>query len=124
MLGEAGGAALDRAADQMLRRWCQLLLGAGFVATAHVGPAQTEEVPEPLSFVVRPSGIEGVETLDEKLARRERGLRFICIGCVRAPGGPSPNAPFYPLRVLGAAGLGQAMADSFPPVPPATATDP
>ena len=59
---------------------------------------------EPLAFTVRPSGVEGgenVETLDQKLARREHGFRFICVGCARAAG-PVDARPFEPIRTLNA----------------------
>lgn len=99
-----------RPSDDVLRNACRLLRWAGLATLAGYSPAGAEEGADPLRFVVRPSGVEDVETLDEKLARRERGIRFICIGCVRAPGAPPPNAPFFPLRVLGAPGLSQALA--------------
>ena len=86
-----------------------------------IGGALAEDAPQPLAFVVRPSGIEPGETLDEKLARRERGFRFICIGCVRMPGAPPSSAPFEPLRTLNAPGLSQALAEprsELPPEPP------
>lgn len=69
--------------------------------------------PRSLSFTIGPSGVEG-ESLDEKLARRERSFRFICIGCSRAPG-PVDTHPFEPIRTLNAPGLSGAL--EAPPGP-------
>lgn len=82
-------------------------------------PSLAEEPPEPLRFTVRPSRPEDTETLDEKLARRERSFRFICIGCMREQGPAGGGAPFEPVRTLGAPGLSEALQQpSVEPGPP------
>ena len=86
------------------------LAGAALAATVGAGAAAKEPDPAGLHFTVRPSRVDEGETLDEKLARRERGFRFICIGCVRAPGSVSSEAPFNPIRTLNAPGLDRALA--------------
>lgn len=91
------------------------LLPLALLATSWPARGRAEE---PLVFTVRPSGVEGRETLDEKLARRERSVRYICIGCVRGAGEPV-TAPFEPLRSLRVPDLAQALrvGDTEPAAP-------
>lgn len=69
-----------------------------------------------LRFTVGPSGVQGEETLDQKLARRDR-FRFICIGCVRVPG-QVDGSTFRPIETLNAPQLTRALAPPAPDVPP------
>ena len=78
------------------------------LALLAVAPPARGRAEEPLAFTVRPSGVEGGETLDEKLARRDRSFRFICIGCVRGPG-PTGAETFEPLRSLAVPDLAAAL---------------
>lgn len=77
----------------------------------------------PLTFDVRPSGVEGApadaETLDEKLARRDAKFRFICIGCVRVPGQVDSATPFRPIETLNSSQLTRALSEpaETPPAP-------
>ena len=73
-------------------------------------PAASVEAPIPLRLTVSPSGYEEGESLDAMLARRERGFRFICIGCLRTPDQPDGGAPFEPIRTLNAPQLTRAIA--------------
>lgn len=74
---------------------------------------------EPLQFTVRPSAIEAGpaghdgESLDAKLARRERAFRFICVGCARVDGRVA-NAPFRPIQTLNAPQLNGALTRPDP----------
>jgi hypothetical protein len=70
----------------------------------------------PLRFTVGPSGAQGEETLDQKLARRDR-FRFICIGCVRASG-QVDGSSFRPIETLNAPELTRALAPPAPDIPP------
>lgn len=82
-----------------------LLLGS-------VASAAADDVVQALVFTVHPSRVlngPAGETLDEKLARRDRSFRFICLGCVRADGRVD-SAPFYPVRTLNAPQLTAALA--------------
>ena len=92
-------------------RSARLALAAIAALVASICGARADEA-DPLEFTVRPFGLEG-ETLDQRLARRERAFRFICVGCVRGPGQVATE-PFEPLRTLGAPGLDGALA--APPV--------
>ena len=74
--------------------------------------AQEEQA---LRFTVGPSGVQGEETLDQKLARRDR-FRFICIGCVRVPG-QVDSSTFRPIETLNAPQLTRALAAPPPDVP-------
>jgi hypothetical protein len=67
-----------------------------------------------LRFTVGPSGVQGEETLDQKLARRDR-FRFICIGCVRVPG-QVDGSTFRPIETLNAPQLTRALAAPPPDV--------
>ena len=78
-------------------------------------PRADEE--QPLRFTVGPSGIQGEETLDQKLARRDR-FRFICVGCVRVPG-QVDGSSFRPIETLNAPQLTRALA----PPPPEPSID-
>ncbi len=80
-------------------------------------PAASEEAPIPLRLTVSPSGYEEGESLDAMLARRERGFRFICIGCLRMPDQPDSGAPFEPIRTLNAPQLTRAIAAEGVPFP-------
>lgn len=73
-------------------------------------PAAAEDAPTPLRLTVSPSGYDEGESLDAMLARRERGFRFICIGCLRMPDQPDSGAPFEPIRTLNAPQLTRAIA--------------
>ena len=78
-----------------------------------IGGGRAEESAAPLAFTVHPSGIEpgpSGETLDEKLARRERSFRFICLGCVRVEGHVDTTTPFRPIETLNAPQLTAALA--------------
>ena len=89
-----------------------MIAAVGF-GLASLGPAAAEDTVQALVFTVHPSGIEGIaptETLDEKLARRERSFRFICLGCVRVDGRIDSTTPFYPVRTLNAPQLTAALA--------------
>jgi hypothetical protein len=74
---------------------------------------------EPLEFTVRPSAIEpgpagqDGESLDAKLARRERAFRFICVGCARVDGRVA-TAPFRPIQTLNAPQLNGALTRPEP----------
>lgn len=86
------------------------LTAAGALPVAPGAAAQ--ERATPLEITVRPSGFEAGpagETLDEKLARRDRSLRFICVGCARAEGRVA-DAPFRPIETLNAPQLTAALA--------------
>ncbi len=86
-----------------------MLIGQG-IAIAHA------EEEQALRFTVGPSGIQGEETLDQKLARRDR-FRFICVGCVRVPG-QVDGSTFRPIQTLNAPQLTRALAAPPPDVPP------
>jgi hypothetical protein len=75
-----------------------------------------QEDAQALRFTVGPSGVQGEETLDQKLARRDR-FRFICIGCVRVPG-QVDGSTFRPIETLNAPQLTRALASPPPDVPP------
>lgn len=80
--------------------------------------AQELALATPLAITVRPSGFEAGpagETLDEKLARRDRRFRFICIGCARVDGRVA-DAPFRPIETLNAPQLTAALAVRAQPV--------
>lgn len=83
--------------------------------------AQELALAQPLEITVHPSGFEagpagpGGETLDEKLARRDRSFRFICIGCVRVDGRVA-DAPFRPIETLNAPQLTAALAERAQPI--------
>ena len=80
--------------------------------SAHASRADEER---PLRFTVGPSAPQTEETLDQKLARRDR-FRFICIGCVRAPG-QVDGSSFRPIQTLNAPQLTRALAPPPPDVP-------
>lgn len=87
------------------------LLGAAALIFASLGPASAEDGAVALVITVHPSGYEdAIETLDEKLARRERSFRFICLGCVRAEGRVDSTTPFRPIQTLNAPQLNAALA--------------
>lgn len=93
-----------------------VLTVAGALLTALGATAQ--ERATPLEITVRPSGFEAApagETLDEKLARRDRSFRFICIGCARVDGRVA-DAPFRPIETLNAPQLTAALAVRAQPV--------
>lgn len=99
-----------------------LVMAALTVAGALLPPlaaaAQDLALASPLEITVRPSGFEAApagETLDEKLARRERSFRFICIGCARVDGRVA-DAPFRPIETLNAPQLTAALAVRAQPV--------
>ena len=83
-----------------------LLAGMSLALAAAPSRAANEESrADPLVITVHPSGIEagpaGEETLDQKLARREKLLRYICNGCVRSDG-QVVETPFRPIETLNA----------------------
>ncbi len=90
------------------------------IAIGHAA-AQEPALTAPLEITVHPSGFEAGpagpagETLDEKLARRDRSFRFICIGCVRVDGRVA-DAPFRPIETLNASQLTAALAVRPQPV--------
>lgn len=100
-----------------------LVMAALTIAAAVLLPlaaAAQELAPRasPLEITVRPFGFEAApagETLDEKLARRERSFRFICIGCARLDGRVA-DAPFRPIETLNAPQLTAALAVRARPV--------
>jgi hypothetical protein len=77
-------------------RWAMLAYAALLV-----GPAAAEEVSDPLTFEVRPSGVEetGDQKLDRRLREREAMFRSICIRCGTTLRSES-NAPFNPYDAL------------------------
>ena len=84
------------------------------LASLETGFARAEE-EQPLRFTVGPSGAQGEETLDQKLARRDR-FRFICVGCVRVPG-QVDGSTFRPIETLNAPQLTRALAPPPPDIP-------
>ncbi len=88
---------------------------AAFIAGLAAAPLHAEE-GRALRFTVGPSGVQGEETLDQKLARRDR-FRFICVGCVRASG-QVDGSSFRPIDTLNAPQLTRALAPPPPDVPP------
>ncbi|MDB5512198.1 MAG: hypothetical protein JWR08_1681 [Enterovirga sp.] len=95
-----------------------LLLGLVCFGWLAAGGQVRGEEAAPLTFSVRPSGVEGApaepETLDEKLARRDGKFRFICTGCVR--GGRTESAtPFRPIDTLNSPQLTRALSGAQPP---------
>lgn len=94
---------------------------AGTMLLPMAAAAQELALAQPLEITVHPSGFEAGpagpsgETLDEKLARRDRSFRFICIGCVRVDGRVA-DAPFRPIETLNAPQLTAALAQRVQPV--------
>lgn len=88
-----------------------VLTVAGAVLPPLAAAAQELALATPLEITVRPSGFEAGpagETLDQKLARRDRSFRFICIGCARVDG-RVVDAPFRPIETLNAPQLTAAL---------------
>lgn len=98
-----------------------VLMFAGAMLLPFGVMAQEIALATPLEITVHPSGFEAGpagpagETLDEKLARRDRSFRFICIGCVRVDGRVA-DAPFRPIETLNAPQLTAALAVRAQPV--------
>ena len=90
----------------------QRLLGAAALLFVSLGPAAADDAAVALVLTVHPSGYEDAgETLDEKLARRERSFRFICLGCVRVDGRIDSTTPFHPIQTLNAPQLNALTAE-------------
>lgn len=89
----------------------RLILLASAAVLVGLGSVRAEDDLANLVITVHPSGYEGRgETLDERLARRERGFRFICLGCVRGEGRVDSTTPFRPIDTLNAPQLTAALA--------------
>ena len=70
---------------------------------ASIVEAAAQDVPGPLEFEVRPSGVETEtpdDTLDRRLKQREALFRSICSHCSASDRFRS-NAPFKPIQTLG-----------------------
>ena len=70
---------------------------------ALIGGAAAQDIPRPLEFEVRPSGVETEtpdDSLDRRLKQREALFRSICTHCSRSDRFQS-NAPFNPIQTLG-----------------------
>jgi hypothetical protein len=84
----------------LLSAWLSLSIIGIFAMTAG---AVAQDVPGPLEFEVRPSGVEAEtpdDALDRRLKQREALFRSICTRCSTSERFQS-NAPFNPIQTLG-----------------------